>query len=188
MPLIDWHILCRDWQHDQRQIDREDMQAGVLYYYSSATGQLRLSEVGPFTQLQRLVISVSVRHDDELGWVIVPRHYHIYFPPPDSLINVRVGERKSKFQVVNSERKIAMEMIPAENGQWEAQSHMQQVYMLTSMESPDLLYDWLNSFMDVEAFLAQSFAPSLVALVEILRQGSEYALHADTLAYQKFLR
>lgn len=188
MPLVDWHILCKDWRHEGKKVEWHNLKEGVLYYYSAASGKIVRAEIATFQHLQRLVLSASVRQDEELGWVIVPRHYHAYFPAPDTLITVHVGERRSKFHVVNTERKIAIEMIPVEKGQWDAQYHTQQVYMLASMESPDLLYDWLSSFMDITAYLQQSFAPSVVTFIEVIRNGAEYALHADRMPYKKFLR
>jgi hypothetical protein len=188
MPLVDWQILCKDWRHEGKSIDLRGLKPDTLYYYSSASGKTVRAEIASFEQLQRLVLSASVRHDNDLGWVIVPRHYQAYFPAAETLITVRVGDRKSKFHAVNSERKIAVEMIPVDEGEWETSHHTGQVYMLASMESPDLLYDWMNSFMDLEAFLAQSFAPSLVTFVEVIREGSEYAIHADILPYQQYLR
>lgn len=188
MPLVDWHILCKDWLHEGKGLDMRSLKPDTLYYYSSASGKAVRAEIAPFEQLQRLVLSASVRHDDEMGWVIVPRHYHAYFPPPETLITVRVGDRKSKFHAVNSERKIAVEMIPVDEGEWETQHHTGQVYMLASMESPDLLYDWMNSFMDIDACLTESFARSLVTFVEVIREGAEYALHPDVMPYQKYLR
>src|SRR5262245_34560253 len=76
MPLVDWHILCKDWRHNGKGVDLRSLKPDILYYYSSASGKMVRAEVASFAQLQRLVLSASVRQDDEMGWVIVPRHYH----------------------------------------------------------------------------------------------------------------
>jgi hypothetical protein len=186
MPRVDWQILCQDWQHKGSQVDWTDLKPGTLYYYSSSAGMR--AEIGQFKNLQRIIFSVSIRQDEAMGWVIFPRRYYNYFPAPDRMVTILIGERRCKFQVVNVERNVATEMIPRDEGQWDTQTHTQQVLLLTSLESPDLLRDWLSSIMNVGAYIEDSFAPSLFAFIEVKRPFAEYALHADMLAYQKYSR
>jgi|GEM_PF-1915998 len=188
MPRIDWQIVCTDWQHDQETLKNSPLEPGTLYYYSYASGNTLYAPIAPMSRLQSLLISVSVRQDNEYGWIIFPRQYQIYFPPPDSRLTLVVDNRRCAFQVATQERRLAAEMVPTGKGKWEAFYHMQQVYMLYSLESPDLLFEWLNSFMDVEAALADSLAPSLPAFIEIRNRNREYVLHADLLNYGKYLR
>jgi hypothetical protein len=138
--------------------------------------------------IQSLLISVSVRRDEQHGWIIFPRQYRHYFPEPDTRLIVIVGERKSAFQVINAERRLAAEMIPVGRGNWESHYHTQYVFMLYSLESPDLLYDWLNTIIDVDRMVADSIAPSFFAFMEVRNRNREYVLHADLLAYSDYLR
>jgi len=188
MPSADWQTICRDWQHDNQPIDFEGMEPGMLYYYSWGSGDILIAPMGHFSQLQHPLISVSIRKDKQLGWVIYPRKQTIFFPEPDEMVTVYVGDRKSKFQVVNTERTLAKEMIPCEDGGWETQYHTQRVFMLHSLESPDLLYNWTQSFMDFDAYITDSFSPSLFAFIEVIHQGREYILHPDLLTYEKYIR
>jgi hypothetical protein len=136
---------------------------------------------------------VSIRRDLELGWIIYPRKQYEYFPEPGKWVTIRVGERKSKFEVANEERKLAIELIPneanEEDNKWEKQHHMQQVFMLHSVESPDLLYEWYNDLIDIEAFAkSNAVSASLHAFLQIEEAGSEYRLMADLLNYQNYVR
>lgn len=187
MPYLDWHTLCRDWQHQQQTHESVKLLSRQrLYYYSYDAGLQ--AEVGHFQELTYRRLSVSVRQDRDLGWVIFPRSYQRFFPAPDTFVNVLVGDRLRKFQVVNAERNIAVEMIPRRDGEWDVQYHTQQVFMLYSVESPDLLYDWMQTFMDVDAYIRQSFHPSLFAFVDVMQQTGEYTLRPDMLVYQQYLR
>lgn len=187
MPRIDWQTICKDWQTNNETVSFQDMEEEMLYYYSYGSGDILIAPLAHFRQLQFPLISVSVRQDKSLGWVIYPRKQNQFFPAPDSLVTVYVGERKSKFQIVNMERNLAVEMVPRSHG-WEKQVHTQQVFMLGSLESPNLLYDWSQSFMDFDAFIDDSFSPSLFAFLEVLDHTGEYVLHPDLLTYEKYVR
>lgn len=187
MPNIDWNMLCKDWQHQGQGIELNQVEPKTLYYYSYGSGDIRIAPIQRFDYLRHMLVSVSIRFDEEYGWIIFPRNYHSYFPAPDTMVTVYIGQRKSKFVTINAERKLAVEMIPMADGEWEKQFHMQQVFMLYSMESPDLLVDWLDQIVDVAGVIRDSLAPSIFAFMEIRRNG-EYILHPDLLSYQKHIR
>ena len=187
MPRLDWQIVCKDWERDGERLDVE-MDEGILYYYSGGSGEMVYAPIGPFEDVQSILVSVSVRRDEDHGWIIFPRQYRHYFPEPDTRLVVVVGQRKCAFQVINAERRLAAEMIPSDSGNWETHYHTQHVFMLYSLESPDLLYDWLDSVIDIERMIADSLAPSIFAFVEVRKRNQEYVLHADLLAYGDYLR
>lgn len=187
MPNVDWHILCKDWQHQGKSVDFMKMRPDELYYYSYATG-LRSAFLGKFEQLQRMIVSVSIRYDKEFGWILFPRKYTHFFPAPDTPITLILGNRKSRFQVTNTERNLAVEMFPNEEGNWEAHYHTQQVYMLYSLESTDLLRDWLDGYIEFDRHVKENVIPSFHAFVEVMAREMEYILHPDLLAYHEYLR
>lgn len=189
MPRVGWQMLCKDWCHNEQSVDFGDMDPETLYYYSLGSGKPRSALLARMEALQRLVLSVNIRQDKEMGWVIVPRTHQELFPPPGSLLTVVISGRRSKFQIANVERNLAVEMIPLQRGRWDKQIHTQQVVMLQSMESPQLLQDWLNSFIDLEALSKHSFTPSLFAFIEMPDEtkGDHY-LYPDLLMYEDYLR
>ncbi|QPC84375.1 hypothetical protein G4Y79_08370 [Phototrophicus methaneseepsis] len=188
MPRVDWQILCNDWQHEGQNVNFSFEEDETLYYYSAGSGEIIYAPISPLQELQSLLISVSVRRDEEYGWIIFPRQYRHYFPEPDTRVVVVVGDRKCAFQVTNAERRLAAEMIPSGGGKWETHYHTQSVFMLYSLESPDLLYDWLDSFMNLERMIDASIAPSVFAFMEVRNRNREYILHADLLTYNNYLR
>lgn len=188
LPRVDWPTVCADWQQGEQRLASAGMRAKALYYFTQHDGQRSQLELVPFARLKQPLFSVLLRFDEELGWVIVPRQNHIFFPAAESQITIQAGQRPCAFHIMHAERRIAAEMIPLDGGRWQRQYHMQQVFMLASLESPHLLYDWLNTFMDVEACLREKFAPSLFAFMEVRTANQVYALHPDVLAYQDFLR
>lgn len=190
IPRVEWPTLCKDWQQGEQTLPAATpaMRAKALYYYTVSSGHWTQLELAPFGRLRNPLFSVMLRFDEELGWVIVPRQNQIFFPAADSQVTVIASQRPCTFQILHAERRIAAEMIPIKGGTWQRQYHMQQVFMLASQESPHLLYDWMNSYMDVEACLEKRFAPSLFAFMEVQTPRQTYALYPDVLAYQDFLR
>lgn len=189
MPTIGWYTICSKWQSQGQSIDLSDLKDRKLYYYSQAQQQVLYAELAGFQELRHKVISVSIRQDAEHGWVIYPRKQYRYFPNTGQFINILVGERNSKFEVINEERKLAFELIPIQKQAWERQDHLQYVFMLASVESPELLYDWYNHFIDVDVYAkTETVSPSLHAFLVINEQDGEYRLLADLLNYQKYMR
>ena len=188
MPIIGWSTLCKSWQHQGEGVDFDRMEDETLYYYSIGTGDLKTAILARMQDLQSMVISVNIRQDRELGWVILPRHNFNYFPTPDTPITIIVGNRRCKFQVINIERNLAIEMVPGENG-WEPQYHTTQVFMLASLESGDLLYEWLDTFLHMGQYLEDSrLNPSIFAFIQVLSAPNTYSLTPDLLAYQAYMR
>lgn len=188
LPRVEWPTLCRDWQQGEQKLTHPTMRAKALYYYTLTADTRTQLELAPFSRLKNPLFSVLLRFDEELGWVIVPRQNQVFFPAADSQVTVMASQKPSTFQILHAERRIAAEMIPLKSGSWQRQYHIQQVFMLASLESPHMLYDWMNSYMDVEACLRNRFAPSLFAFMEIQTPNQMYALYPDVLAYQDFLR
>jgi hypothetical protein len=188
IPRVEWPTLCRDWQQGTQRLTHPEMRAKALYYYTVSSGQWTQLELAPFSRLRNALFSVLLRFDEEMGWVIVPRQNQMFFPAANSEVTVMASQRPCKFQILHAERRIAAEMIPLKGGQWQRQYHMQQVFMLASLESSNLLYDWMNTYMDVEACLRNRFAPSLFAFMEVQTPNQTYTLYPDVLAYQDFLR
>ncbi len=186
IPRVEWPTFCRDWQQGEQRLPKSKMRATALYYYTlSSNTQL---ELAPFSRLHSPLFSVILRFDEEMGWVIVPRQNQVFFPDADSQVTVIASQRSCPFQILHAERRIAAEMIPLTGGRWQRQYHLQQVFMLASMESPHLLYDWMNSYMDVAACLEKRFAPSLFAFMQVDTPKQTYTLYPDVLAYQDFVR
>lgn len=186
LPRIDWQMICVDWQNGEHRIDAGHLEPGILYYYSYGTGDIIDSRLADFGRLRNMLISVTVRQDKELGWVIYPRNHRRYFPAAGKMLTVMVGDRKSKFYAVDAERTLVSKMMPGEAG-WETVYHNKSVYMLHSLESSELLYHWFSSFMDCDRYIDESFAPNLFAFMEIVEQDRMYALHPDLLLYNKYL-
>lgn len=187
MPKVDWSVLCKDWQHQRKSVDFLKMPDNELYYYTYAQG-LQSAFLGKFANLQNMIMSVSIRHDSDLGWVVFPRRYQNYFPPPDDLLTIMLNHRQSRFRVTNTERNLAVEMFPNEAGEWEAHYHTQQVFMMYSLESPNILRDWLEAYIDFDRYLQESAIPSFHAFAEVVEQETEYILHPDLLAYGDYRR
>jgi len=188
IPRVDWPTLCRDWQQDEQRLTNPAMKAKTLYYYTLSAARQSQLVLAPFSRLKNSLFSVMLRFDEELGWVIVPRQNQIFFPDADNKVTVIASQRPCVFEIMHAERRIAAEMIPLKSGQWQRQYHMQQVFMLASLDSPHLLYEWMNSYMDVEACLQNRFAPSMFAFMEVQTPNQTYTLYPDVLAYQDFLR
>lgn len=187
MPSIDWQVVCADWQGQPDNPNRLPFkpEAGGLYYYSWTRG-LMVQPLVAFHELNDVLISVSLRQDEKYGWVIFPRKQTHYFPPPQELVNVVIDGRVCKFQVVNEERNLAAEIIPTEDG-WDEQYHSRQIFMLYSVESPTLIYDWLKTVMNIDAYIADTIAPSVFAFLEVAGNDVDYALFPDLLVYQQYL-
>jgi hypothetical protein len=188
IPRVEWSTICRDWQKGEQKLTNPAMRAKALYYYTLSSGHQSQLELAPFSRLKNPLFSVLLRFDEDLGWVIVPRQNQIFFPEADTRVTVIASQRPCVFEILHAQRRIAAEMIPLKGGQWQRQYHLQQVFMLASMDSPHLLYEWMNSYMDVEACLQNRFAPSLFAFMEVQSPNQTYALYPDVLAYQDFLR
>lgn len=188
MPTVDWHTICADWSgiaEDVQELPFEP-ESNHLYYYSLGQGQLFYESLGHFNILNNMLISVSLRYDEQYGWVIFPRRQTQFFPAPQALVNVTIGGRRCKFQVVNDERNLATEIIPTEEG-WSEQHHSRQIFMLYSVESPTLIYDWLRTIINVDKYIEDTIAPSVFAFLEIAGNDLDYALYADLLVYHKYL-
>lgn len=186
MPTIDWHMACSDWQRQGKKIKDGKIDKDVLYYYSYSTGEVLTAEFASFKDLQNPILSVSIRLDHELGWVIYPRRQFQFFPEPERTVSIQIQNQEIFFQTVNVERKVAAEMIPVADGEWDTQYHTEYVFMLCSQEAPDLLYEWLGKHIDIERYKIQRNAPSLFAFIEVIEDQRHYALHFDDLAYQKY--
>lgn len=186
MPRIDWLTLCQQWQGDAQPPSNEGLASDTLYYYSQASDAML--PLAPFAYLQRPLFSVGIREDSEMGWVMLPRLHSDNFPAHDSEILFFIGEQPFTFYVKLAERKIALERFPTGKNTHGAQYYTQQVTMLYSSQMPTLLQEWLNSLMDIGAYLRDGLVPNFFAFVEVITPGKEYALHADLLVYQKYVR
>ena len=191
MPQVGWQVICQDWQHeDCDTLPNFPMQSDILYYYSESKDELRHSELGAFWELQTPLLSVSIREDDQYGWIIFPRNNKHYFPRPDSLVTVMIDGRPCKFQTLLGERGFVKEhhLVKDSNGAMIQSLHTRPVFMLASLESPDLLRDWLDQVMDFKAYEEESFIPNIHALVEVVETDESYIMHADLLAYRQYER
>jgi hypothetical protein len=188
MPLVDWQIVCRDWMYQGEGVDFSGLQKEALHYYSEASGELIHAPLKDFKSLKRMMLSVRLRRDEEFGWIISVGKQSQFFPAPGNVVTINISRRKCKFQVVNTERNLAVEMIPNEDGTWQTNYHTQRAFMLYSIESPQLLHDWLNAFMDVDELIKNSFVPSVFAFLEVVGNYNDYHLYADSLVYGKYMR
>lgn len=186
LPQIDWPLICKDWYLEGETFDL-DLEESILYYYSFGTGELVGLPLLPFDKLKNFILSVSIRRDKEYGWVISPRSNLQYFPPPSEFITVLVGNRRCKFEVVSEQRNSALELFPTDEG-WQAETHSRNITYLASLESPTLLEEWLNEFIDLKQLEADSLAPNILAFIEVVDEYKDYVLHADMLKYRKYAR
>lgn len=188
MPDVDWQIVCRDWAHGGEGVDFSALEPDTLHYYSAASGDIVHAPLRPFADLQRMLVSVRLRRDKEYGWVIyIGTNSNHHFPAPGARVNVLISRRRCKFQIANPQRELAKEMIPAD-GTWQEVHHTQHSFMLYSTEHHQLIYSWLNSFMEIDRYIESSFVPSVFAFVEVMGNNEDYILYADSLAYRQYLR
>jgi hypothetical protein len=188
-PMIEWQMLCKDWANEGDLFDFSMLDEGGLYYYSASQEDVIFQPLRSFEALEKPLIGVRIRRDEEYGWVIYVGKNNQFLPAPNGYVTVKVNERKSKFTVVNAERNLAIEMITGNIGDWKMIYHKQQAYMLRSMESDSLLFDWMDTFIDVNAYVANSFVPSFLAFLEV--DDSEqnlYTLSPDLLVYEAYKR
>jgi hypothetical protein len=185
LPALDWSIVCSDWAAEGGVMTMTDLEAGVLYYYSSA--QDVRAPFATFLLLANVILNARIREDETHGWVIYPRQDSLYCPPDGALVTIVVDGRKCRFQARKTAREIASELVPAPDG-WGRQRHVRQAYQLVSLESPTLLADWLDTLVDLPRLMADSLAPSVFVFCEVLDQGALYQLHADLLTYEAYLR
>lgn len=183
MPRIGWPTLCRDWRHRGQALDL-DLEPERLYYYSHDGD--RLAELAPFEALQRLLLSVRVRHDEGLGWVIVPRQGETALPAPESAFKLVLEGQSYPFRVTYAARQVALGARNM-NGRG-TRHHMEHILMLYSADAPDLLRHWLSAFVDFDAFSRERLAPSFFAFLEIDPKGGRFALHPDLLTYGPYQR
>ncbi len=187
MPEVEWQIVCRDWIHGGEQADFGSLEANTLHYYAAGSEDITHAPLRRFSDLKNTMVSVRLRRDKEYGWVIyLGAHSSRHFPSPGTHVNVMISRRSCKFQIANPLREMAKEMIP-QHGSWQEVRHTQQSFMLFSMEHHQLVYSWLNSFMDIDRYIEESFVPSVFAFMEVGGKNSEYTLYADTLAYRQYL-
>lgn len=187
MPALDWQVVCKDWQHARQGVDFDQFEPKTLYYYSYGLGDVIFSVFQRFEALKKPYLTVILRQDEEFGWVIYPRNRNIFFPAPNAYIAVQIGESRRKFQVVKAERRIAYEPMP-KGVDMTIIDHAREFLMLKSIESPTLIYDWLNQFLDLPRLLSDHAMPSLLAFLEVTEAGQEYVLYADMLMYGKYAR
>lgn len=188
MPSLGWNVVCKDWQRSGENLNKSRLAPGVLYYYSYASGSIQASELAPFEDLQNPVLSVSIREDQDLGWVVYPRSHQNFFPRPGEEAIIDLTVTKTRLRVAMMERNMAMEMIPAGDGRWEPMYHTQQIMLLYHEQEPELLAEWLDTYIDINTHGQNGLAPSYFAFIEVLRQGYEYRLHPDLLAYPEYRR
>jgi hypothetical protein len=143
--------------------------------------------LAPFKQLRAPLLSVNVRRDHELGWIIYPRKHLRYFPAPDSEISVILNDQTFSFKTCSLPRTVAHEILGSEDGTPETMQHVQTLFMLASPQQPNLLYEWMSLYYDAERMFVHSIAPSLMAILEVISMG-QYALYPDSLLYSEYLR
>lgn len=187
MPEIDWQMVCKDWRNGNKRL-RLNLTEQMLYYYSYGSGQIRKSPIAPFRQLQNLIVSVTLRRDEEFGWVIYPRQRLHHFPQVGASFSLFIGEQSYRFCSVYEARNVATAMTTMGDNVWEMNYHEQYIYMLYHEDDPNLLYYWANQLLDFDAYMRDCFVPSLFAFVEIIQYGHSYALHPDLLAYEAYRR
>ncbi|XWX04189.1 hypothetical protein VZO05_01280 [Aggregatilineales bacterium SYSU G02658] len=187
MPEVNWQIVCRDWMTGGETVDFSALQPETLHYYAAGSDAVKHAPLRRFADLNRMLISVRLRQDEQYGWVIyVGGERSHYFPAPGEDVNVLISRRNCKFQIANPPRHLATEMI-AQKGAWREVTHKKQAFMLYSREHHQLIYSWLRSFMDIEAYVAKSFAPNIFAFLEVVGNNTDYVLYADTLVYHPYL-
>ncbi len=187
MPEVNWQIVCRDWMTGGETVDFSALQPETLHYYAAGSDAIKHAPLRRFADLNRMLISVRLRQDSQYGWVIyVGSNRSHYFPAPSEDVNVLISRRNCKFQIANPPREMAREMI-FQRGEWREVQHKQTSFMLYSREHPQLIYSWLCSFMDIEAYIAKSFAPNIFAFLEVVGNNTDYVLYADTLVYHPYL-
>jgi hypothetical protein len=187
MPEVSWQVVCRDWVTGGETVDFSALQPDTLHYYAAGSNAVKHAPLRRFADLQRMLISVRVRQDEQYGWVIyVSDSRSHYFPSPGQDVNVRISRRSCKFRIANPPRNLATELIP-QQGTWREVVYQKPVFMLYSCEHRELLYSWLCSFMDMGAYAKDSFAPNIFAFLEVVGNNTDYILYADTLIYHQYL-
>lgn len=186
MPRLDWQTVCASYVGDG-QPHPQSMDVRTLYYFGLNDDFYHFAPLAPFTQLRATLISVNVRRDHELGWIIYPRKHLRYFPAPDSVVSVTLNGQTFSFQTYNLPRVVAREILSSEDDAPETMEHVQMLFMVGCPQYPDLLYEWMNLYYDTDRLFARAIAPSLMAFLEVIGMG-QYVLHPDSLLYGDYLR
>jgi len=186
MPRLDWPTVCLSYR-GEGQAHPQSMDAETLYYFGLASDAYYFAPLAPFKQLRAPLLSVNVRRDHELGWIIYPRKHLRYFPTPDTDIIVALNGQEFAFRTYSLPRTVAHEILGSEDGTPETMQHVQTLFMLACPQQPNLLYEWMNLYYDAERMFAYSIAPSLMAVLEVIGMG-QYALYPDSLLYGEYVR
>lgn len=189
MPRLDWRTLCNEYLGDHEMpVPQDALEKRTLYYYAQHNNQWRYTALKTFERLKRLIISVSVRYDEELGWIIYPRKHHQYFPAP--LVDVQVTWDKTDhtFQTINVERSLAREISIRNGESYSEFKHVQQLFMLFSPQEPEILRAWIEQHFEVNSLIKKMLALprqiNVVAFLEVVDEG-RYNLIPDYLLYPK---
>ncbi|MCS6837160.1 MAG: hypothetical protein NZ750_14220 [Anaerolineae bacterium] len=186
MPHLDWQTVCSSYMGEGMS-HPEPMDSRTLYYFGLNADFYHFAPLAPFAHLRAPLLSVNVRRDHELGWIIYPRKHLRYFPSPDSEISVVLNDQAFCFYTYSLQRTVAYEILGSEDGTPETLQHVQTLFMLGCPQRPDLLYEWTSLYYDTERLFARTLAPSLMAFLEVVSIG-QYILHPDSLLYGDYLR
>jgi len=186
MPRLDWSTICPSYRGDGLA-HPQTMDANTLYYFGLQDDFYHFAPLAPFPQLRAPLLSVSVRQDHDLGWIIYPRKHLRYFPSPNTDVSIRLNEQEFSFVTYNVQRIVASEILANEDGTPETMQHVQTLFMLACPKQPDLLHEWMSLYYDTERLFAHALAPSLLAFLEVIGMG-QYALYPDSLLYGNYLR
>lgn len=198
MPYGCGELICADWQHNNwKSTEFASLKPGQLYYYSYAYFSPP-EKLRDFQSLQNFIFSVSIHQDDELGWAFyINEDRHPWFPEPQEHLRVHLKNAPHLFKVVDVQRKlwIGSRRTPSGDSYQNYSTRIQRV--IYCPESPEMLYEWLNVYLDMRNLIADAekhrqtemlLPLGILALMESVEQHSLYTLHPDLFWYKDYYK
>jgi hypothetical protein len=186
MPELS-ELICTDYTHSKTATSFTDgLNTGELYYYSYASSEQPQS-LGSFIELQTPIFQVQIRPDAELGWLIYT-HPDDPFPDSNQIFSLIIEQNEIPFQAIYAERTLATGGTRFADNTWKTSYTTSTHRLLTPINKPFLLHDWLDDIFDLEAndsfirnhemseFLKDS---GIFALVRIVTPLGKYELIPD---------
>jgi hypothetical protein len=171
MPRTGAFAICRDWtlhpkhQHDLLHYDYVPefleleeflaLEPGILY---ACYRYLKYYAFGSFEALQFPIIQIKIHKDDELGWCFyVNNLYRRFLPDNGTTITLNLDENKYTFKVTDVERVLESGGgRTGPSGEWEIHYSRSVVRAIHCPGEPNALYNWLDSYVDLEGLLTDN--------------------------------
>ncbi len=208
MPRIG-EVICRQWQlHEKYRSDNfhydyvadfmkseefQSLKYGFLYYYSY-TSAAPFENIASFKALRNLLFATGIEKIIELGWCLCPIKINPLWLEAETKLELILGQISYEFYVVNSERLLPKEIGPKmPDGKLKYTYRTEMHRVIYCPEFPNILYDWLNEYLDVEGYMSEWLEKgydfiSIPSIVEEIHIKKTYRLYPYLLEYGKHRR